>query len=1144
MYRGGVDDVSSGGDRDSGAPGDRRRRGSTRADEWALGGSPAYAGAGPWRSGHRDDRLVAAIVPALVAACHIPARPLSRAVLTSVVARGSLKRGGWEIGVAVHAPDRSARAHRPGSRSPGSAEFGAWLLAFAAGLATPGQRADAQLLATLPGPAVDVEVDGTRLYVAAPSAPAWEIRLYDLADPAQPVLLSTYATTGNPLSLDAVGGILYVADGAQDPLSALGNGLRILDVSDPAAPREVGSHPTPGSANTVVVQDLLAYVADDARPPVVSAGLRIVDVANPTAPFEVGALLGFGTVLSGDVEGTLVVGGAGGAIGLADVSTPSSPVLLALIPVPGRAFQIEGTRMYVASGLSGAVPDPPLRIFDVSNPAAPSQMGSALDAWAGVGRDVAVAGVYAYLATTTGLFVFDVSDPGAPALRKELTFGYTTERNLALLGDLVLVGDSEVRIYRIDPNAPDCSDGLDNDWDGPIDGADPGCTGPADSSERADCGDGVDNDGDGLVDLADAGCAHAEDASERTDCGDGDDDDGDGLADLADPGCDDDEDLSERSPALACDDGVDNDADGPRDFYGSYPDPGCVSLTDPAEQEASLVCDNGLDDDGDGHADSHDPGCAGILDPSELHPAVACDNGIDDDGDGATDHPDDAHCASPSDRSEAPFVVVALRDAPDASPGDGLCRDAGGACTLRAAIEETNVLGGSNDVLLPSGVFALGGTLPVQAGDLTIVGPGAEQTYLDAGGTGTVLSVSGPGRVRLQGLTITGGRATDPLLGAGGVLAVDVDLELVGIAVRGNSAALVVFGAAGVRLRGGTLRVRDSAITGNVASPSRFFPVPAAGGIGIDGLSSGCGFRYPCFCLPGRLLTINSTIADNVGDGIQLDLDDAWLGCGGSAATLSHTTVTSNLGSGLRLGSSATISLRGSVLADQRSGADCDGAVLGIVSNGANLDSDGSCALDQPTDLSGHDPSLGPVSAIGSPTPVALPRLGSPLLDAIPAADCSVDQDDDPATPPVALAADQRGLARPRGAGCDIGAVESDPAGDLDGDGVFDLEDVCPLVSDPGQSDVGGIGPAAGPDGIGDSCQCGDVTGDGRVSLPDAVVIQRSLLVPPTAVMAHPSHCDVGGSPGCSLADAVTIRRALLAPAAATVQQVCAPAVP
>jgi hypothetical protein len=115
---------------------------------------------------------------------------------------------------------------------------------------------------------------------------------------------------------------------------------------------------------------------------------------------------------------------------------------------------------------------------------------------------------------------------------------------------------------------------------------------------------------------------------------------------------------------------------------------------------------------------------------------------------------------------------------------------------------------------------------------------------------------------------------------------------------------------------------------------------------------------------------------------------------------------------------------------------------------------------------------------------------------------------------------------------------------DWDIDGVPDSADVCPRVPDAAQEDRGGVGAGSLPDDIGDACQCGDVNGDGRVTLVDAVLIDRSLLQPPTATLARPQLCDVGGNPGCSTADAVVIRRALLTPPTASVTQQCSPPLP
>ncbi len=124
--------------------------------------------------------------------------------------------------------------------------------------------------------------------------------------------------------------------------------------------------------------------------------------------------------------------------------------------------------------------------------------------------------------------------------------------------------------------------------------------------------------------------------------------------------------------------------------------------------------------------------------------------------------------------------------------------------------------------------------------------------------------------------------------------------------------------------------------------------------------------------------------------------------------------------------------------------------------------------------------------------------------------------------------------------------------GDTDFDGVCDSDDNCPYVSNPSQSDAGGVG-AAGADGIGDVCQCGDVTGDGRVLGSDVFAI-RTALAAAGGPMAAPERCSVTGAidagvlpsgarRDCDVADFVRLERALATlPLGAA--QVCESAVP
>lgn len=84
--------------------------------------------------------------------------------------------------------------------------------------------------------------------------------------------------------------------------------------------------------------------------------------------------------------------------------------------------------------------------------------------------------------------------------------------------------------------------------------------------------------------------------------------------------------------------------------------------------------------------------------------------------------------------SAATFVVDSTADEPDANPGDGVCADAGGACTLRAAVEEANATPGADVITLPAGTYDVATPLE-PSGDLTVTGAGAASTTIFGSGT-------------------------------------------------------------------------------------------------------------------------------------------------------------------------------------------------------------------------------------------------------------------------------------------------------------------------------------------------------------------------------------------------------------------------
>lgn len=107
----------------------------------------------------------------------------------------------------------------------------------------------------------------------------------------------------------------------------------------------------------------------------------------------------------------------------------------------------------------------------------------------------------------------------------------------------------------------------------------------------------------------------------------------------------------------------------------------------------------------------------------------------------------------------------------------------------------------------------------------------------------------------------------------------------------------------------------------------------------------------------------------------------------------------------------ATVLLKSTIVAGN-SIDDCERTQFdGIIrSQGGNLSGDRSCPFTERSDRRGVAPLLGPLRDNGGPTDTRALLAGSPALDGGVQAGC--------------LAADQRGVARPQGLRCDIGAFE------------------------------------------------------------------------------------------------------------------------
>jgi CSLREA domain-containing protein/uncharacterized repeat protein (TIGR01451 family) len=116
-------------------------------------------------------------------------------------------------------------------------------------------------------------------------------------------------------------------------------------------------------------------------------------------------------------------------------------------------------------------------------------------------------------------------------------------------------------------------------------------------------------------------------------------------------------------------------------------------------------------------------------------------------------------------------------------------------------------------------------------------------------------------------------------------------------------------------------------------------------------------------------------------------------------------------------GDSASLSMRNSIIANPGPGGNCVNNMGVLTSLGHNLESTDTCGLMATGDITDTIPLLGPLQDNGGPTFTHALLPGSPAIDQGDDSNCPIN--------------DQRGISRPQGAGCDIGAFEFAATADL-----------------------------------------------------------------------------------------------------------------
>lgn len=315
--------------------------------------------------------------------------------------------------------------------------------------------------------------------------------------------------------------------------------------------------------------------------------------------------------------------------------------------------------------------------------------------------------------------------------------------------------------------------------------------------------------------------------------------------------------------------------------------------------------------------------------------------------------------------------------------GGGIKVESGAALTLThsAVLSSTAEVGGgilNQGTLIIAHSIISGNTAAFWGGGIFTAGPLTVQNSVIAGnssqfGGGLTNNYSGP-------MTVLSSTIANNLSeGVGGGIVNEGPLTIAGSTISGNTAMLY---GGGIEVKSvGLTAITNTTISGNQAGQN-------GGGIGtyINSLS---------------IIDINhSTIVSNTAG-----YDSSGNGQGGGLFAFMTTvftltnTIVANRDTGSQTPDCAIVSPR-------------DGG--GIYSGGYNLigDTTGCAMVTQSTDLLNQNAWLEPLADNDGPTQTHALRFNSPAVDIIPAASC-------------ALSTDQRGVTRPLGTACDIGAYET-----------------------------------------------------------------------------------------------------------------------
>jgi uncharacterized repeat protein (TIGR01451 family) len=367
--------------------------------------------------------------------------------------------------------------------------------------------------------------------------------------------------------------------------------------------------------------------------------------------------------------------------------------------------------------------------------------------------------------------------------------------------------------------------------------------------------------------------------------------------------------------------------------------------------------------------------------------------------------------------------VVADNRTTNSGPGGGIWNS--GTLAVTDSTVRDNYASNNGGGIYNSGSATIANSM-ILSNTMSFVGQGGGGVFND---TGSVLTIDS------STIAYNVTEATPTCSSQGGGIRNVGTLTVVNSTIDANEARSVAgfttSTGGGVYLGSGVATLTGTTISGNSAGSGAFNGNTHGGGITVIG---------------GSMLTLtNSTISGNSasddGGGIYANTATIYM----ANVTLSNNTATSDGGG---IDNYGTVYFKNTIIAGNTAGAsnpDCRNLYgWPLASQGHNLvqtvSSDCNISGDTATNITGQDPLLDLLADNGGDTQTHALLPGSPAIDA--------------GTCAGAPLADQRGVTRPQGMGCDIGAYEAQTCYATPDDGATVYDTVQPAIDAAGPGDT------------------------------------------------------------------------------------------